>query len=67
MDTNTKQIEQQFAAMRATNQQLAEAVKVKDVEIGVLRGHVDVLTGEIIKCRQDSGYAEQAIGAFTPS
>ena len=64
MDTNHSQIEQQFAAMRATNQQLAETVRIRNVEIGVLRGHIQMLSGEVIKVRQDSGYAEQAVSAL---
>ncbi len=65
MDTN--QIEQQFAELREANQQLTEAVRAKDAEIGVLRNHVRVLSGEVIKCLQDGSYAEQAISTFTPS
>ena len=64
MDTN--QIEQQFAELRASNERLAEAVRIRDAEIGILRSHVKVLSGEVIKCLQDSSYAEQAIGTFTP-
>ena len=63
MDTN--QIEQQFAELRKSNQQLAETVRIRDAEIVVLRRHVKVLSGEIIKCLQDASYAEQAIGTFT--
>ena len=65
MDTN--QLEKQFAELRETNQQLAEAVRVKDAEIRVLRGHIQVLSGEIIKCHQDGSYAEQAISTFMPN
>ncbi len=64
MDTN--QIEQQFAELRESNERLAETVRIRDAEIGVLRSYVKVLSGEIIKCLQDGSYAEQAIGTFTP-
>lgn len=67
MDTNHSQIEQQFAELKAENEQLIEASKIRDAEIGVLRGHVQVLSGEVIKCLQDGSYAEQAISTFTPS
>ena len=64
---DTSKLEKQFAELRESNQQLAEAVRVKDAEILVLRGHVDMLTGEVIKSRQDSEYVEQAIDTFTPN
>ena len=64
---DTSKLEEQFAGLRETYQQLTETVRIRDVEIGVLRGHVQVLSGEVIKCLQDGSYAEQAIGAFTLS
>ena len=60
-------LEEQFAELRASNERLAEAVKIKDAEIVVLRRHVQLLSGEVIKCYQNGSYAEQAIGTFTPS
>ena len=63
---DTSKLEEQFAELRESNQQLAEDVRIKDAEIVVLRRHVQVLSGEVIKCLQDGSYAEQAIGAFTP-
>lgn len=64
---DTSKLEEQFAELRESNQQLTEAVRIRDAEIGVLRGHIQVLSGEIIKCHQDGSYAEQAISTFTPS
>ncbi len=64
---DTSKLEEQFAALRESNQQLAETVRIRDAEIVVLRRHVQVLSGEVIKCLQDGSYAEQAIGTFTLS
>ena len=63
---DTSKLEQQFAELREANQRLAETVRIRDAEIGVLRSHVRVLSGEMIKCLQDGSYAEQAIGTFSP-
>ena len=59
-------LEEQLAELRASNERLVEAVRIRDAEIVVLRRHVQLLSGEVIKCLQDGFYAEQAIGAFTP-
>lgn len=65
---DTSKLEEQFAELRESNQQLAETVRIRDAEIVVLRRHVQLLSGEVIKCFQDGSYAEQAIGTFfTPS
>ena len=64
---DTSKLEEQFAELRESNQQLTETVRIKDAEIVVLRRHVQVLSGEVIKCLQDGSYAEQAIGTFAPS
>ena len=64
MDMN--QLEEQFAELRETNEQLTETVRIRDAEIVVLRRHVQVLSGEVIKCYQDGSYAEQAIETFGP-
>ncbi len=64
---DTSKLEEQFAELRESNQQLAETVRIRDAEIVVLRRHVQVLSGEVIKCLQDGSYTEQAICTFTPS
>ena len=64
---DTSKLEEQFVELRESNQQLAETVRIRDAEIVVLRRHVQVLFGEIIKCHQDGSYAEQAINTFNPS
>ncbi len=64
---DTSKLEEQFAELREANQQLTETVRIRDAEIVVLRRHVQVLSGEVIKCLQDGSYAEQAISTFTPS
>ncbi len=60
-------LEQQFAELTENNHRLVEALRIRDAEIGVLRNHVRVLSGEVIKCHQDGSYAEQAMGTFTSS
>ncbi len=46
------------------NHALVNSVRIKQAEIGVLRNQVQALTGEVIKCQQDSAYAA---GVFVPS
>lgn len=64
---DTSKLEEQFAELRESNERLTETVRIRDAEIVVLRRHVQLLSGEVIKCYQDGSYAEQAIGTFTPS
>ena len=63
---DTSKLEQQFSELMEANQQLAETVRIRDAEIVVLRRHVQLLSGEVIKCLQDGSYAEQAVGTVSP-
>ena len=50
---DTSKLEEQFAELRESNERLAEAVRIRDAEIGVLRRRGQVLSGEVIKYLQD--------------
>ncbi len=54
-------------ALADANRRLLESVRIKDAELDVLRHQVKVLSGEVLKCRQDGSYAEQAAATFSPA